>query len=58
MLALEDYIQSKINIDHDHLKEIVRSFTSKSLKKDQSLIRKGQFVNKYYFIATGGVRIK
>jgi len=57
MLALEDYIRSKINIDHDHLKEIVRSFTSKSLKKDQSLIRKGQFVNKYYFIATGGVRI-
>ena len=57
MIELEAYIQSKLSHEKDHLKEIISSFTSKTFKKNQSVIRQGQFVTKYHFVSKGGVRI-
>lgn len=56
MIELEDYILSKVNLKHDQVKEVSAAFTSKTFKNDQAVIRKGQFVSKYFFVARGGVR--
>lgn len=57
MEKLKKYIQSKINIELKYLEKILASFESKTFKNDQAIIKIGQHVTKYYFIAKGGVRI-
>lgn len=57
MEILRKYIQSKIHLEPEHLEKIVESFEYKVFKKDQAIIRSGQYVTKYYFIAKGGARI-
>lgn len=57
MEALEKYIQSKTVLHEEQLKEILDAFDRKVYEKDQSIIREGQYVTKYYFIAKGGIRI-
>ncbi|OJJ20177.1 hypothetical protein BKI52_17035 [marine bacterium AO1-C] len=57
MQILEEYIKSKIDIDQELLPAIVSLFRGKNFTRDQEVIRVGQYVKDYYFIATGGVRI-
>lgn len=57
MERLQTYIQSKVNLDEESLREILKAFDQKVFKKDRAVIKVGQYVNKYYFIASGGVRI-
>ena len=57
MERLKKYIQSKIEIEPNKLQHILASFEAKEFSKDQSVIKAGQYVTKYYFIAKGGVRI-
>lgn len=57
MEELKKYIQSKINIEGEKIDTILDSFESKTFKKDKAVIKAGQYVTKYYFIAKGGVRI-
>ncbi|MEO1021013.1 MAG: Crp/Fnr family transcriptional regulator [Bacteroidota bacterium] len=57
MSELERYIQSKVNLSEEEIREIVQAFEETTFKNDQAIIQKGQYVTKYFFIATGGVRI-
>ncbi|MEM1121857.1 MAG: Crp/Fnr family transcriptional regulator [Bacteroidota bacterium] len=57
MQELAQYIQSKIQLQSEVLWEILSAFDEKTYQKDRVIIREGQYVNKYYFIASGGVRI-
>lgn len=57
MEKLKHYIQSKVSLELTDLEKITSSFEFKVFKKDQAIIRAGQYVTKYYFIAAGGVRI-
>ncbi|MEL6483767.1 MAG: Crp/Fnr family transcriptional regulator [Bacteroidota bacterium] len=57
MEVLKRYIHSKIEIQPERLKDILDSFEPKQYAKDQAIIRAGQYVTKYYFIAQGGIRI-
>ncbi|WP_130736238.1 Crp/Fnr family transcriptional regulator [Flavobacterium sp. J27] len=56
MQDLKQYILSKIDISSEDLEKILKAFTYKKFKKEQTIIRNGQHVTKYYFIAKGGVR--
>lgn len=57
MEILKKYIQSKIDLSSEDLEKILKAFESKVFKKDQTIIRAGQHVTKYYFIVKGGIRI-
>lgn len=57
MDRLKNYINSKINIEEESLEEIIQSFEVKTFEKEETIIRQGQYVTKYYFIASGGIRI-
>ncbi len=57
MEFLKNYINSKINIDETTLDTILDAFEHKTFDKDRPIIKMGQYVTKYYFIASGGARI-
>ncbi len=57
MESLKKYIRSKIDVNAIDLKQILKAYDSKVFKKDQTIVRAGQYVTKYYFIAKGGIRI-
>jgi len=57
MKKLKSYIQSKVNLQDEQLEEIIKEFEYKDFKNDQPIIQLGQHVTKYYFIASGGIRI-
>ncbi|MEN0002792.1 MAG: Crp/Fnr family transcriptional regulator [Bacteroidota bacterium] len=57
MEILQSYIQSKVHLPEVQLQEILAAFQAKTFQKDQAVIREGQYVTKYYFIASGGIRI-
>jgi len=57
MDRLIDYINSKVKIDSRILNEILKSFEKTTYSKDQTIIRKGQYVTKYYYISSGGIRM-
>ncbi len=57
MDKLKSYINSKINIEEEQLEEILQSFEVKTFEKEKTIIRQGQHVTKYYFIASGGIRM-
>lgn len=57
MEVLKKYIQSKVKLESSTLERILTSFETKLYEKDKAVVRKGQYVTKYYFIAKGGIRI-
>lgn len=57
MKTLKEYINSKIVIKESILDIILSSFNIKEYDNDQIIIRNGQYVSNYYFIASGGIRI-
>jgi len=57
MERLKEYINSKVIIDQEVLDQILPAFKKKTFTKNQSVIREGQYVTKYFFIVSGGVRI-
>ena len=57
MEKLIAYIKSLVHIEDEIINEILPFFDYKLYKKEQAVIHKGQYVTKYYFIKSGGVRI-
>lgn len=57
MKTLKEYINSKIVIKESVLDTILSSFNIKEYDNDKVIIRNGQHVANYYFIASGGIRI-
>jgi CRP-like cAMP-binding protein len=57
MKELEHFIKSQINITDGDLRIILSKFHERIIGKDRFLIKKGQVVNSYYFIESGGLRI-
>jgi len=57
MEILKNYINSKITINEADLEIILSAFHQKTYENDQVIIRQGQYVTNYHFIASGGVRM-
>lgn len=57
MEVLREYINSRISIGEADLNQILSAFNKKEYNNDQTVIRKGKYVTKYYFITSGGIRI-
>jgi len=57
MNPLTDHIFKTVSIPDDELSDIVNSFRTKTLKKDQFLIKAGQYCDHYYFVEQGTLRI-
>ena len=57
MKKLASYIRSKIDPSEEMLQEVLDCFTEKKYLPNESIVRLGQYVQEYYFIAEGGIRI-
>ncbi|HTL07938.1 MAG TPA: Crp/Fnr family transcriptional regulator [Chitinophagaceae bacterium] len=57
MTTLISFIQSQVNIPEAELQTICAHFYTLTIPKDRLLIKRGQLVNAYYFIVSGGLRI-
>ncbi len=54
MNSISDYIQNIINIEEKELSTILSCFEKKVIPKNKFVLKKGQLVSHYYFIASGG----
>lgn len=57
MERLSAFIRSKIDIPQETLSEIINHFEVRSVRKNRYLIRQGQYMNYYYFVNSGGLRV-
>ncbi|MCG8573429.1 MAG: Crp/Fnr family transcriptional regulator [Flavobacteriales bacterium] len=57
MDPLKAYITSTIEIDDEQLNEIVDHFEPRQVPKNKHLVLKGQLMDTYYFILSGGLRV-
>ncbi|MFN4315465.1 MAG: Crp/Fnr family transcriptional regulator [Chitinophagaceae bacterium] len=57
MKDLAIFIKERVHIPEHHLQTILSSFQEKEIARDKYLVKKGQFVNSYYFIQSGALRL-
>ena len=57
MNELYTYILAKVGMDNAILSEALEHFNVKLLKKNAYLIRPGQYMDNYYFVKSGGLRV-
>ena len=57
MDQLTTYIRNRINISDEVLYDVLDHFEPKQLKKNNYLIKPGQYMDYYYFVKSGGLRV-
>lgn len=56
MKEFSDFIKSKVLIEQSNLEVILSNFKHKSVRKGQSILKRGQIANQYFYIKSGALR--
>ncbi|SEB20917.1 Crp/Fnr family transcriptional regulator [Pedobacter hartonius] len=56
MKEFSDFIRSKVLIEQSTLEVILSNFKQKSVRKGQSILKRGQIANQYFYIKSGALR--